>query len=265
MQICMLRGSQAVPTPLCSADFPAWLWTCHWNTCHINALLSALCLAGAALSIPSTSGPPRAQPAVPCSWANQLKVVQSRWGELKPPPMAQWIPFPAQRVSPLTHSTQRGAPDLAGLLLNGIHSALHRTQQGPDLAGCLLEQEACHKLIHAAATFVHLWRRTEVGASLEPWDHGRAVNSEQRHSASRPTRAAQVLSHHSQEQDKCWGMRAEVSCLVPLMGSLRAKASVTEMSKEDGVGDGDSGSDDGFSGDDGDRSDSNNGVSGVTF
>lgn len=86
--------------------------------------------------------------------------------------MAQWTPFPAQRVSPLTHSTQRGAPDLVGLLLNGIHSALHRTQQGPDLAGCLLEQEACHKLIHAAATLVHLWRRTGVGASLGPWDHG---------------------------------------------------------------------------------------------
>lgn len=68
------------------------------------------------------------------------------------------------------------------------------------------------------------------------------------------TRTGQVL-----------GMRAEVPCLVPLMGSLRAKAFVTEMSKEDGVRVGDSGSDDGFSGDDGDRSDSNNGVSGVKF
>ena len=63
------------------------------------------------------------------------------------------------------HARPVRAPDLAGLLFNGLHRALHRAQQGLDLVGRLLQEEARHKPVHVAPALVHLWR--EGGAQRE--------------------------------------------------------------------------------------------------
>lgn len=47
-------------------------------------------------------------------------------------------------------------PDLAGLFFDGFYSTFHRAEQRLDLIGCLLQKEACHKLVHIAPTFIHL-------------------------------------------------------------------------------------------------------------
>lgn len=69
----------------------------------------------------------------------------------------------AARSTPICHTD---VPDLAGLFLNGFHGTFHGAEQRLDLIGCLLQQEAGHKLVHIAPTFVHL------GASGESLDVG---------------------------------------------------------------------------------------------
>lgn len=49
-------------------------------------------------------------------------------------------------------------PDLAGLLLDGLHRTLHRAEQRLDLIGRLLQEEAGDELVHVAPTLIHLGR-----------------------------------------------------------------------------------------------------------
>lgn len=75
---------------------------------------------------------------------------------------------PAPRHTPprgTAHARPVRAPDLAGLLFDGLHRALDRAQQGLDLVGRLLQEEARHKPVHVAAALVHLWG--EGGAQRE--------------------------------------------------------------------------------------------------
>lgn len=50
------------------------------------------------------------------------------------------------------------APDLAGLLFDGLYRTLHRAEQRLDLIGRLLQEEAGHKLVYVAPALVHLQR-----------------------------------------------------------------------------------------------------------
>lgn len=49
-------------------------------------------------------------------------------------------------------------PDLAGLLLDGLHRTLHGAEQRLDLTGRLLQEEAGDELVHVAPALVHLRR-----------------------------------------------------------------------------------------------------------
>lgn len=77
------------------------------------------------------------------------------------PPSTQVAPANSRcrgRRSPRGPREARDTPDLAGLLLDGLHGALHRAEQRLDLTGRLLQKEARHKLVHVAPALVHLWR-----------------------------------------------------------------------------------------------------------
>lgn len=57
-------------------------------------------------------------------------------------------------------------PGGVGLLVDGVHGALHGAQQRLGLVRCLLQQEAGHELVHIAAALIHLPRQT--GSAVRP-------------------------------------------------------------------------------------------------